>query len=80
MSATLATRSDAAEAMNNDTLHESLADIYEDRVVIRLIQFSVIWAVVAMTAGVYLSGRPAVANDCFLAVLAFVRPTATTAY
>ena len=57
MSAKLATRSDAAEAMNNDTLHELLADIYEDRVVIRLIQFSVIWAVVAMTAGVYLSAE-----------------------
>ena len=57
MSATLATRSDAAEAINNYTLHESLADIYEDRVVIRLIQFSVIWAVVAMTAGVYLSAE-----------------------
>ena len=57
MSATLATRSDAAEAVNNDPLHDSLADIYEDKVVIRLIQFSVVWAVVAMTAGVYLSAE-----------------------
>ena len=57
MSATLATRSDAAEAVNNDPLHDSPADIYEDKVVIRLIQFSVVWAVVAMTAGVYLSAE-----------------------
>ena len=66
--------------MNNDTLHESLADIYEDRVVIRLIQFSVVWAVVAMTAGVYLSAELLWPTIDFWTVLAFVRPTATTAY
>lgn len=32
-------------------------DVYEDKVVIRLIQFSVLWAVVAMTAGVYISAE-----------------------
>ena len=32
-------------------------NIYQDNVVIRLIQFSVIWAVAAMLAGVYISAE-----------------------
>ena len=70
MSATLATRSDAAEAVNNDPLHDSPADIYEDKVVIRLIQFSVVWAALTKTAGVYLSAEllwPTIDFGCFWA-------------
>ncbi len=53
---------------------------YEDKVVIRLIQFSVIWAVVAMTAGGFISQQNCCGRRLIWAVLAFVRSTATSAY
>ncbi len=46
----------ATIAQGHDPLAET-GEVYEDAVVIRLIQFSVLWAVVAMTAGVYISAE-----------------------
>ncbi len=44
------------QGASSEPLQDSAA-IYEDKVVIRLIQFSVMWAVVAMLAGVYISAE-----------------------
>ena len=36
---------------------QSSSDYYHDRVVLRLIQFSVLWAVVAMSVGVFVAAE-----------------------
>ncbi|WP_237133664.1 cytochrome-c oxidase, cbb3-type subunit I [Pseudohongiella sp. O18] len=39
------------------TLKAVQAEIYRDKVVLRLVQFSIVWAIVAMGAGVYISAE-----------------------
>lgn len=48
--------SQTVRGASSEPLQDS-AEVYEDKVVIRLIQFSVIWAIIAMSAGVYISAE-----------------------
>ena len=48
--------SQTVKGASSEPLQDS-AEVYEDKVVIRLIQFSVMWAIIAMSAGVYISAE-----------------------